>query len=110
MEHELLERLIDFIENASPVIWEAATKQVAVQAASHLMWATLLFVATLALLYVAKKSWKEREYNSNEELFVVFSILAAATGILGLVLCTHGVSLLMNPEYYAIDNLLDLLQ
>ena len=115
MGEEILRKLVEFIENASPVIWAAASRQVAVNAIRTILAAIVFLVATLVLARLAaycNKRYHEDERESEDwnvgrwtsitlglVFFVIFLILAI--GVIGP---------LVNPDYYAIQVLINLVR
>jgi hypothetical protein len=120
MEGDLLEKLIEFLEGASPVVWGAAVRQVQINAAMHFFWAVCCALVLVACLLVLR--WailKDREVNNNDtagrwrnddyEIPIIFSAVGAAIFLFfTALLVSFGLAIVANPEYYAIRELVGL--
>lgn len=109
--NDALQRLIEFVEAASPVIWAAYFKQVYVHTAVNLAWA-LVMGGCVPLLVRARK-YCEKKYEAQDhfdswEIGVALAwvgIVSTAFIAIGLTLSAAG--RLANPEFYAIQLLLN---
>lgn len=107
MVDQVLEKLIEFLENASPLVWEALLKQVYNNAISNFVWAGLLLVICITLIIVTAWIIKQTSKDDNEDgtwfsimFFVVIFTLVAVGVMIGTTL--SGWKMLNNPTYYAI--------
>ena len=113
MEDELvgiLGKLVEFVENASPAIWEIAQKQVVVRAAQTALWAVVLTIVCGVLVYIASKAYKYAA-NEDDDFFahsVLVGVLAFVSGIVAIGLAADVMGYLINPAYYAIENILSM--
>ncbi len=115
MEDELvgiLGKLIEFVENASPAIWEIAQRQVMVNTARATLWAVVVTIVCGVLIYLTIKTYK---YAANEDddffaPFVFVSALAFISGIKAIALVSDVMGYLINPAYYAIENILSMVK
>lgn len=119
---ELLRELIEFVQQASPMIWETLVRQVYVQAMQSAVWS--VFWLLLVGVSVKALAWFNRrdhdgdlvmvdEYGTNAEhaLGVVFSIFTALVASVLFFYCVVDfVSRLANPDYYAIQLILEQLR
>ena len=111
MEEQLVARLIEFVESASPTVWAAARGQVSVMIAQSIVWLTVLLIVLGACAFAAVYARKKmRPYGSGD--WEAFSIMSVIVGIIVLALITAVVNdymaLTMNPDYYAIKALAEL--
>lgn len=103
---ELTYELIVLIKDGSPVIWALLMRQVYVEVASHLIWAAIMGVSCFVSLRVGSYCRKrgEDDYASDWEMGTVIAyILAAIAGIVSPVLINGAIMRLINPEFYAIQ-------
>ena len=107
--NEALQKLIEFVESASPVIWAAYLKQVYVFATGNLAWAAVLGSGYVAIRKAAAYCWKQCEESSNDDWEIGLGLAWASIVIVGLVAVglTIGAGMrFANPEFYAISLLL----
>lgn len=124
---DILEKLVQFVETASPVIWDAAMRQVYVNAVSYLAWAVVFLALTVVAVYVVRRIYRTRyeiqaekqavreaskyyygrDEDENEITLILASIGAVASGLLTLMLVHAGIGRFVNPVYWAINMLLD---
>lgn len=107
MEEELLQKLLGYIETTSPVVWEAMMKQVQVETVQRIILFILLSVFLLIVARGLLVLWKE---DSDVELVMFVSCLGIGGGMVWIYLLMKITGLLINPNYYAIRNLLSFLQ
>ena len=119
MEDELvgiLGKLIDFVENASPVIWEAAQRQVVANIASGALWAIVWVVVLYGSFRLGGFLWtKGKEADLLDEDFIYAGSICAyacsvAFGFVALHLGISVVKMAINPAYYAIENILSMVR
>lgn len=123
---DILEKLVQFVETASPVIWQAAMRQVYVNAVSYLVWGVVFLALTVVAVYVVRRIYRTRHeiqakkeatraaggyyYGRDEDENEITAILAAigaiAFGITALGLAQAGIARFVNPTFYAIRLLL----
>lgn len=109
MDEILIEKLIDFVENASPYVWEVVQKQVFVYVLQCAIWCGIAAFVTMALVRHYKKANLEDKYRDDFDN-VLEMICIGVTGFVALALFTHVVSFLANPDYYAIKKLTDFIK
>jgi len=107
---EALYKLIEFIESASPRLWEIAMRQVAVDLARYWVAAGVTAIALVVAAFSFR--WAERSDSyPNEDIGY-----GAALGLLIISLPLFVLSIMeiigrtMNPEYYAIRVLMGFLK
>lgn len=134
----LLQELIDLVKTASPKLWEIAVRQVYANVASDLMWLFFLIPIMILTSIWMKKFYKKcknlekekEECNSITDVWdrkdrrkeidnrlsdtnLLFGITCAIEILLGLVMIiifSNIIPKLINPEYYAIQILIDLVK
>lgn len=108
---ELLKELIEFVQQASPLVWSALLKQVYIYAFQHLVWGVLFGSLALVCSIVCSRftaKWitlvKEEDYVEDHVSFLsVFSgCLAILSWLITFGMLIEGISRFINPEYYAI--------
>ena len=112
---EGLLKLIEVVETAAPQLWAIGVRQATIQGIGFLMALLSLAVLTAYLLYRGAKLLQEykiteyQHYSDKEVVFVLF-----AGGISGLVvtlmLAYSTIGRFLNPQYYAIKVLMDLVK
>lgn len=105
---ELTTKLLDMIlqlEKLAPHVWSIMVRQSYVSAAGNLTGATMSFVATAALIWLAGLLWKRHEadpYSEAEVAFWAIVCVGVVTFAVGCCLLIAAIQVLVNPEYYAI--------
>ena len=113
MDNELIRRIVEFVEEASPIIWASVQRQVMVSAAVNLFWAAVLLIVGIGALYFTVRCFKyyKEDIYSNSDWSLWGLISATASGLFFLLFgfcLIDGLSILVNPDYYAIKGLIDL--
>jgi len=104
-----LQELIEFLENASPMVWEVLLKQVYIDAVANIAWAIMLVVVCILLIKLIKYSHEKMEedsYSSWEMGLWLGYIFAPAAGALAFGLLVSAAMRFANPEFYAIRYIL----
>jgi len=124
---DILNRLISIVQDAAPALWAIARRQVLASIAGNAIWILFLVIATGVLAWATRfyygrytkwREWKQREhhrqivYDDDDGIGgMTFAILGAVfTTFLMFVLVTGMVKYLINPDYYAIQVLLNLVK
>lgn len=108
MIDQVLQKLIEFLQEASPLVWQALVKQVYVEAFSKFAWGALLLVCAFLLARVAAKSKAsyEEEYRDGrwaEDSAAGFVyLMSLLVGVGGFAFVVSALKWVANPEYYAI--------
>ena len=110
---ELLQQLINFIREASPVVWGTLIKQVYVEVGQALIWTVVLVISTVLLIKCG--NYCRHKYNDvDEEGYLFGQLISYAFAILAslysVTLITSAVSQLINPRYYAIQMIVGMLK
>lgn len=107
MIDEVLRKLIDFLQEASPLVWSTLLKQVYVDAAGNIAWSVGLLVIAF-VLYKAGKYGKENatDYNMSGEMGWIAWVLCAFAGAGSFGLLVDAMKNFANPEFYAIQYIL----
>jgi len=121
MEEALL-KLIKAIETAAPEVWRAAMLRANAQIVSCAMTLAVEVIVLLVLIKSVQKASKyaeeTRDYDGSLSevgaaatvVQFVFGILAVAVGLSMLILTQELIHLVMAPEWFAIQQLLDLVK
>lgn len=108
MIDEVLRKLIDFLQGASPLVWQALIKQVYVEASARLAWAIGCGVVTYFLFKLVNSQKAEYEKECSDGRFLQDSAWAwlyagiACTAIASFGLAVSSFMWFFNPEFYAI--------
>ena len=103
---EILRALIEFLKEASPLVWGALIRQIYSSAIAQIFWAVIALVCGgMSWRNAARfsKAWGDREAVYWLKGLAILLLLAS----LGLVI--SGVMMIYNPSYYAIRHILDVL-
>jgi hypothetical protein len=119
MEEELvaiLGKLIEAVDTLSPHIWEIAVRQVYVEAAQNFVLAAICAVFAYVLARIAKICHKklpdiDRDLEFPMTCGIIFGWAGSAICVaLTIAAVLNNVAYLINPHYYAIQNLLEFVQ
>jgi len=111
MGEELIYKLVDFLETASPMLWEAAVRQSIVNAWVNVLWFVVLTIATSATVRASIGCLHRREehpYDDWGEMAAVGGIVSIIVALIALMTLVNAIKSGLNPTYYAIKNLIDL--
>ena len=107
---DVLAQLVEFVENAAPMVWAIARRQVVVSIAEHILW----FLGTSGFAWYGFTFFKrEKNKDDYDDLFldkphVLFAGAFACVAVpvaFGLLIAI--ISRLVNPDFYAIQLLLN---
>lgn len=108
---ESIKELIEFIKSIDPDVWEILLRQVYVQIFQGVFWAIATGSGSVASWKFAKKfyiKYKEEGTYSTWDLGVgIGYLLSAVFGLISLALLSSSISMLINPEFYAIKLVLE---
>ena len=107
MDEELLGRLLQFVEEASPFVWAAVRRQAIIDYMHIGFWAAVLGGACWQLAGMSKN--KMKNYRDDADGYV-FAIAAVLTGFAALGLLAYLTGIVASPDYYAIRLLLNLVR
>lgn len=119
-------QIAEQIQKVAPKIWEVMVKQQYAKAIAGLVTPFLVFFITLFAAILTRKSWKLDEVDEKDDIFSKDTIFtergfrAFVTFFIPLIVCTFAalsfssslsdsVLYLINPEYYAVRDLVKLL-
>lgn len=117
----ILGELIELVQATAPALWAMARRQVMAYHVSNTLWGAFFFLVAIALGLVArysKRLWAKEEVRSAydyNDWTPENTEAAACVGIVGAlvvgILCFHKVVMYsINPDYYAIKVLLELVR
>jgi hypothetical protein len=110
MEQALM-KLIEAVENSAPVVWQIAMRQVYSNVAALFLWSIAALITAFLLIRLWKKESIKTRDVYDDSFWEMGGNIFAAVGIVvsliaGLILFTNAVQALINPQYYAIQSLL----
>ena len=112
MEERLITELVEFVQAASPIVWAAARRQVAVWQVQNIVWAVALWIALFVCVYV--KSYANagsKRCGGDWDALAVVCVFLGVLFLLGLVAVANEIiGATMNPNYYALEALMGLVQ
>lgn len=103
--NEAIQKLIEFLQSASPVVWAALIRQVYVESAGKFIWSLGLLVLCYVLFRAGKwaySQYQEDEFSMYDIATWTFFIFSGAVGIAAFGLLVSGIMWLLNPQFYAI--------
>jgi len=109
MNQDLLSQLLQFVKEASPVIWSVYVRQVYLTATAELTWMAALVTICLVLDRICRKAKKYLKEHYDEDWTVVVWVSTAGLVVCALIAFGLVISALMkfgNPDYYAIKFML----
>jgi hypothetical protein len=114
MMEELIAKLVELVESASPELWEIAQRQVLANIVTKVIWAVVPLIIFVVLLFLARICWrqsKEDKYNEDEWISGAIVLVVVSIGfmVFALTKINYIISAMINPKYYAIKALLDLI-
>lgn len=114
-----LGKITEFVETVSPFVWETMVKQVYVEAVSNIVVGLLLllfavvggnWVRLLFRKHQAKQEEGDRNYQDDYQIVAACLLVPVVLSvIIGIATLTAGLKMTVNPEYYAIRELLSVL-
>lgn len=103
-------KLIEMIEKASPAVWEIVNKQVYVDATESFLWALILGGIAITLFKFIP-FFKKKEIEDSYEMWdiaLIFSwVIAPISLLVSLVFLMDALKMLYNPQFYAIQYLIN---
>ena len=103
---EILKALMEFLKEASPMVWNALVRQVHAEAVEYMVWAVVSLIAGTSLWVISVKFAEAADDESVEWICrIVVGIILFA--FVALVIC--GAKRFYNPDYYAIRLILEAL-
>ena len=111
MDNELLHELATFLREASPVVWEAARRQVLSETIGGFIWGLLWLGCAVGCGFLARWLWwKWHDRSKDYELEILGFCLVVAVGafflLIALTLSMGAFGRIINPDFYAIKALL----
>lgn len=116
----LLQKLIDLVQQTAPELWRIALRQITVQQYQNLIGFILLlvFIVCAVLMAVKLHKWRKiktdksgRADTSVEDLGMTFISIAVLLALISeFYSLMYYIGTLINPEYYAIQVLLQMVK
>jgi len=111
---QAMQKLVDAIEKASPLLWHAAYRQVFVELAEQAFAIAVLVFCARILIRIRKKAMTpadENHYaaNADDPVPLLCAVGAAICGVAIFVLCICVLDYSLNPTFVAIKELKGLL-
>lgn len=113
MNEELLKRLIEFLETASPYAWQVVSRQVLVVMIQSIFWCVATTISAIVCTGLAKKEYAkyiEDTYGLHELNCVFLAIGAIIAAVVAACLASNVIAYVFNPDYCAIKMLLSLVK
>ena len=107
---EMLLKLIEMIEKASPAVWDIVNRQVYSDAFEKFVWAMVLLVFGLIFFKLATLAHKNAEGSEKFEWEVAttfFYLLGLLSSLAFLSFSVYVIKMLYNPQFYAIQYLIN---
>jgi multisubunit Na+/H+ antiporter MnhB subunit len=111
----LLQELITTLKELSPLLWETLMRQVYLNALTTSIWAVAGLVFSVVCLRICKKTYNyyykqngEQDYSVVNELTIAFSAVGVVGGAIVFLVCiSYAIPMFINPQYYAIQLILE---
>lgn len=112
MSEELIRRLIEFLETASPHVWEVVGRQVLVVTVQSFVWFFIAIAVAVLCAVWAKKEFAthNKKYDMHDMNGQILAGLAAVATTIAAFLMSDIVGYVLNPDYRAIKILLELIK
>jgi hypothetical protein len=98
--NDTIQRLVEWLNNASPIVWQAAYRQVWIDGIENLILFGVTTVVGIWGFRLLRKNWDDLEEGA---LFGSLGVIVA--GILSAVFLTCVIDCFVNPTFQAIKNL-----
>ena len=107
MGEDVLRQMIQWIEGVAPVTWEAAVRQIYMDALGLAVMALPLWTIILLCIRYLWRFYRTNEGDDDLVIGAAIGSLICAIAAVGLTFST--VARFMNPNWYAIERLMNLL-
>ena len=110
MNEEILNKLLEWIETASPQLWGILTKQVSIALAQNILWLGLFLIGIFFTVKAIKygEKLKDEDYMNDWEIPTVGGWCGLILFIaLSCCMVTDLINIIFNPEWYAIQLLIN---
>lgn len=108
MIDEVLRKLIEFVQEASPLVWSTLVKQVYAEAVGHVVW--LVAAVVLSVFVYRFCVWMKKMDDDTNDTDITLQLVGwGLLIILGAVITYQAIEsfkMFFNPEYYAIQLIL----
>ena len=112
MAEELLQKLIDLVTNVAPQLWEIGVRQALIEGGKSILISIVCLVFLSVCVKIGTDVLKDKESIDDETGFLALALFAVALLclLIGGSEFIDGISYLLNPQYYAIEILLNLVK
>jgi hypothetical protein len=107
MNDELLRQLIEAVQGASPILWEAAMRRAYTEIVLNFFWTAGLLGSAL---WLSRSAYKNREEWDETFPVALIYIVAGVLVLIGAITLSEFILDLSSPTYAAIDELMDLVK
>lgn len=113
--YDAIQELVSAIKELSPLVWEAAEKQVRANVIVSAVWIVFCVVAAVVLIYILQKSVRELRKGLAAEDWSIPGVVFSAIGFLfSFIAFLTNINFFINnliaPEYQTIKVLMDLVK
>ena len=116
MVKDLVASVSKTLESVAPNVWRIMIRQQYANAIADLVLPWLLFVIALVIWGITQKKWVLKDCSSDDEkvarmifAWIVHVACGAIFAIWGAIALSDSIKYLINPEYYAVRDLLTML-
>lgn len=110
---EILNKLINIVMETAPELWEIAYNQVHVKLYQYI-FVSAVCIVPVVLFFVFLKRLKKDKYDSYENSTLVPVIISGIIGGMSLLVLLYNIvitiGMIVNPDYYAINVLLNMMK
>jgi cation transporter-like permease len=106
MEERMLIEFIDTIKDIAPQAWSVLMEQAYLNAYVNALWAVVFVLGGVLGVYTGARAWRELE---DVELTALAWALSAALFMVSAWVASVAVRASINPEYYAMKLLADMI-
>jgi len=118
MIDEVLSKLIEFLQQVSPMVWNTLVRQVYINAFMQLAWG-MVFLIIFCMSYrywmhynkMYVRERKERDTDRDDDSWdmrrTVSAVVSIMTGFTGVALSVGAIGMLANPYYHAITDIIN---
>jgi hypothetical protein len=105
--NETLRQVVVFVKETAPEIWKILLNQMINIGYTLIVIGIISFIISISSFFVGWY-WYRKNENDNNENYYNFWLMSGVLFILTVVLSIFGVLYLLNPEFYALQKLLEM--